>query len=104
MSEDVGRRKLLELAVDGLVSIWRDRRDIDQTDNTVIRPRGRDDGAAVGVADKDRGAADPTQRVFDCVNVGSMSIKAVLGGHYFVSLRLKRGNNFAKARAVWPNP
>src|SRR5437868_5381141 len=95
--EDACRRKLFELAVDRLVSIRRDRGDIYQAGNTVIRSGGRYDGTTVRVADKDSWAADPSQRAFYCGNVGGVRVEAVLGGHHFVSLRLKCRNHLVEA-------
>ena len=73
------------------------RRDIDQPYNTVVGSRSSDDAPAVGVADKDSGAADPSQRRFTVATSLSVSIEAVLGGYHFVSLRLKWGNHLTKA-------
>ena len=97
VAEYVGVGEFAQLAIDRLVSIGCDRRDIDQPDNTVVCPRRCDDGAAVRVADKDGGTADPSQRAFHCGDVPSVRVEAVLGSYHFVSLRLKWGDHLAKA-------
>ena len=57
--EHVGDRKFLLLALRGLVSVVGERGNVDEPNDAIISARGRDDTAPVGVADKDRRAADP---------------------------------------------
>ena len=95
--EYVGGGEFAQLAINRLVSIGCDRRDIDQSDNTVVRSRRCYDRAAVRVADKDGWATHPSQRAFHCGDVPGVRVEAVLGGYHFVSLRLKWRNYFVKA-------
>ena len=60
-AEDV-RRVLVELVLHGLARVGRDRRDIDEADDAIVRPRAGDGGAAVGVADEQDRAADAVER------------------------------------------
>src|SRR5262249_45945667 len=76
--EYVGSRELLQLALRGLTLVWRKRRDVDEPRNAIIRPRWRDDASAVGVADKDRGAADPPERSEGGLDIPLVSVETVL--------------------------
>ena len=59
------RRKFVLLALRRLVGIRRERADIDQPDNAIVGSRGCDDRSAVGVANEDGRAADPSERSVD---------------------------------------
>jgi hypothetical protein len=50
---------LVELALNGFMSIGSDRGDVNQPDNTIIGAGSGDDGPAIRVADKDGRAAHP---------------------------------------------
>src|SRR5260370_11343581 len=60
----IGGGEFAQLAINRLVSIGCDRRDIDQSDNTVVGSRRCDDGAAVRASDKAGAAAYPAPSVF----------------------------------------
>jgi hypothetical protein len=90
-------RKLLKLAVHRLLSIRRDRGDIYQVGNAVIRSGGCYDGATVRVADKDSWCPDPSQRALYCGNIGGVRVEAILGGYHFMSLRLQCRDHFVEA-------
>jgi hypothetical protein len=48
------------------------------------------------MADQDRWTLDPSQRPFYCGDIAFGRVEAVLGGYYFVALRLKRGVTLLK--------
>ena len=58
----VGHGELVLLALRGLGLVRGEGRDVDQSGHAVIGARGGDDAAAVGVADENGRAADPSQR------------------------------------------
>ena len=104
VGEDVGDRELLLQALRRLALIRGEGGDVDQPGDAVVGARGRDDGAAVGVADENGRAGDPAQRAGDRGDVAFERVEAVLGGHHLVPVRLKRRDHLAEARAVGPEP
>ena len=66
-------------------------------DQMAIRSCGRNDASSVRVADEDGGAADPPECPFYRSDIAFRRVEAVLGGHDFVSLGLKRRNHSAEA-------
>jgi hypothetical protein len=59
--EDV-RRIFIELVLHGLAGVRGDRCDVDQADHALVDARGRDGGAAVGMAHENDGTADSVKR------------------------------------------
>jgi hypothetical protein len=76
------------LTLRSFVGVGGERGDVNESDDAVIGPRGRDHASAIGVADEDRWAADPPERLFYRGDVTFGCVETVLGGHHFVSIRL----------------
>src|SRR5271169_3498170 len=104
MGEDVRNRELLLQALRRLALIRGEGGNIDQPGDAVVGARGRDDGAAVRVADENGRAADPPQRTDYRGDVAFERVEAVLGRHHLVPVRLKRRDHLSVARAVGPEP
>src|SRR5580700_11046918 len=75
-----------------------------QPGNAGVGTRGCDEGPAIGVSNEDRRALDPRQCAFRCGNVACQRVEAILGRDHLVPLRLQRGDDLPKGRAVGPNP
>jgi hypothetical protein len=56
------------------------------------------------VADQNGWVANPSQRPSYRGEIAFIRIEAVLGGHHFIPIRLKRGDYLVKARALGPDP
>ena len=95
--KDVGDRELLLLALRGFGVVGCERRDVDQRGDPVVRPGMRDQGAAVRVAEKDHGAADPPEATGDAVNIAFQGVQTVLGADHLVPIRLQRRNQLLEA-------
>ena len=95
--EDVGNGELLLLALRSFAGVGGKGSDIDEPGDTVIGSCGRDDTSTVGVADQNGWAVDPPERPSYRGDIAFVRVEAILGGHYFVPLRLKRGDHLAKA-------
>ena len=65
------------------------RRNVNQSRNPIICSRGRDDAAAIRVADQDGRAADTPQRAEDGGDIASVGVEAMLAGDHLKPLRLK---------------
>src|SRR5258706_8039758 len=90
MGKDVRDRELAQLALRCLIRVGCKGGDVDERGDPVVRPRVRDQGAAVRVADKDHGAADPPEAAGDALYVALQGVETVLRAHHFVPLGLKR--------------
>ncbi len=75
--EDVGNGELLLVALRSFVRVGGKGSDIDEPGDTVIGSCGGD--------------------------IAFVSVEALLGGHHFVPICLKRGDHLAKARAICPD-
>src|ERR1700758_3508168 len=64
VGENVGPRELGLLRLRRFIGVRSERADINQPDNAVVGSGAGDDASAVGVADQDYRAADPTHRCF----------------------------------------
>src|SRR6185437_5043727 len=104
VGEDVGLRELGLLRLRRFIGVWCERGDVNQPDNTIVGSRAGDDASAVGVADKDNGAADPAYRFFRRGNVLCRCVEAVLRRNTFIPLRLKGNDKLTEARAISPEP
>ena len=93
----VGGGELRLLSLRGFIGIGAKRGDVDESDDPVISSCSRNDTSTVRMADEDGWRADSSQGPFYRGDIAFGSVEAVLGGHHFVSLSLKRGNYFAKA-------
>src|SRR6266851_7738839 len=65
-------------------------RDVDQGGDAWVNTGVRDDGAPVGVADKNDRTADAAECADGRVDIASQRVQAVLRSHHLVTLRLKR--------------
>ena len=86
--EDIGGWVRFLLALRCFIGVGGESGDVDESDDPVIGPRGRNHASAIGVADKDSWAADPPERPFNGGDITFWCVEAVLGGHHFVALRL----------------
>src|SRR6201987_2562303 len=64
VGEDVCSWEVGLLRLRRFISVWSERADVNQPDNTIVGSGTGDDASAVGVADEYSGTADPTQRCF----------------------------------------
>ena len=64
VGEDRCLREIGLLCLRRLVRVRSKRADVNQPGNAIVGSGAGDDGSAVGVADKDNRAADPTDRCF----------------------------------------
>ena len=96
-AENILLPKIAQINGVGLVGIGGDCRDVDQAGDAVVGARGRDDGAAVGVADEDGRAGDLTQVVPGRCDVGHVGVQAVLRGDHLVAFGLERGHQLVEA-------
>ena len=74
MGKDVCDGEFLLLTLRGFGLVGCEGRDVDQGGNPVVRPGVRDQGAAVRVADKDHGAADPPEAAGDALHVALQGV------------------------------
>jgi hypothetical protein len=72
----------LLLALRSFVGVGGKRSDVNEPSDAVIDSCGRNDATAVGVADEDGWAADPTQRPLYGGDIAFVRVEAVLGGHH----------------------
>ena len=86
--EDIGGWVRFLLALRCFIGVGSESGDVNESDNPVIGPRGRNHASAIRVADQDRWAADPPERPFYRGDITFGCVEAVLGGNHFVSLRL----------------
>ena len=97
MGEDVRDGELLLLALRGFGLVGREGGDVDQGGDPVVRPRVRDQGAAVRVADKDHGPADSPEAAGDALHVALQGVQAVLGADDLMPFRLEHVNHLLEA-------
>ena len=88
--EDVGGRvrRLLALRCFAGIDVGRESGDVYESDDAIIGARGRNHASSIGVADEDGRAANPPERPIDRGHVTFGCVEPVLGGHYFVAVRL----------------
>ena len=82
MGEDVRDGELLLLTLRGFGFVGCEGGDVDQGGDPVVRPRVGDQLAAVRVADKDHGAADPPEAAGDALHVALQGVQSVLGADH----------------------
>jgi hypothetical protein len=92
VGKDIRDGKLLLQALRGFGLSGCERRYVNQGSDPVVRPRVRDQGTAVRMADKDHRAADPPKATADAFYVAFQGVQAVLGADHFVPIRLQRGD------------
>src|SRR6202008_4584874 len=100
--EDVCSWEVGLLRLRRFISVWSERADVNQPDNTIVGSGTGDDASAVGVADEYSGAADPAQRCSHQGDVLCRCVEAVLRRNTLIPLCLKRNDQLAKARAIGP--
>jgi hypothetical protein len=97
VGEDVSDGKLLLLVLRGFGLVGRKRRDVDEGRDSVVGPGMGDQRPAIGVADKDDGAADPPEAAGDAVDVAFQGVESMLGTHHLVPIRLQRRDELLEA-------
>ncbi len=88
--EDVRLGELVLLALRRLGLVQAQGRDVDQSSNAGVHAGVRDDGSAVGVADKNDRTADSPERADSRVDIAFQRVQAVLRSHHLVTLRPQR--------------
>ena len=68
----------------------------------LVGSRGCNNCSAVRMTDENSRAADPSERFVDCCDIAFESVETILGRDHFVPLRLKRWDQFTKARTIRP--
>src|SRR5262249_16106303 len=86
-----------------LVFVGRERRDVDESRHTIIRPRSRDHTPAVGVTNENRGAAHSAECPDNSGDVGLEAIDTVLRGDRLVPLGLQGGVDLVETPPVRPD-
>src|SRR5262249_4710441 len=84
--------KLLQQALRCFGLVGCEGRDVNQGDDSAIRPGVGDQGAAIRVADKDHGSTDSPEAASDALHVAFERVQAMLGAHHFVPVRLQCGD------------
>src|SRR5262249_61706348 len=88
LREDVCGRELFLQTLCCLIIIWRERSDVDECGDTVVRSSGGDDRAPVGAGDKDCGLPDSTQSSLDINDISTMRVQTVPRRDYLEPLLL----------------
>src|SRR4029078_12454659 len=88
--EDFRRRELGLYALRRLGLVRTQGRDVDQSSDAGVYPGVRNDGSAVGVADKNDRTADAPEVADGPVDIALQRVQAVLCGHHIVTLCLQR--------------
>src|SRR6266851_5401545 len=78
-------------------------RDVDQGGDAWVHTGVRDDGAPVGVADKNDRTADAAECADGRVDITFQRVQAVLRSHHLVTLRLKRRDQLLETGTIGPD-
>src|SRR5215468_6982673 len=104
VGKNVRLREVGLLRLSCFIGVWRERGDVNQSDNTIVSSGAGDNTSAVRMADENNRTADPAYRLFRHGNVLCRCVEAVLRRNTFIPLRLKGNDQLTEARAIGPEP